>query len=50
MKGGDSEVQYSAMEWQLRRLVEGEPAANATDQHLDVIHKPDLDLMWGGLA
>jgi hypothetical protein len=25
-----------------------EPAAYAPDKRLDVIHEPDLDLLWGG--
>lgn len=38
----------SATERQLRRLVVPEPAAYAPDKRLDVIHEPDLDLLWGG--
>jgi hypothetical protein len=41
-------VQHSATERQLRRLVVPEPTAYAPDKHLDVIHEPDLDLLWGG--
>ena len=37
----------SATERQLRRLVVPEPAAYAADKRLDVIHEPDLDLLWG---
>ena len=44
----DTPVQYSATERQLRRLVVPEPAAYAADKRLDVIHEPDLDLLWGG--
>ena len=40
--------QHSATERQLRRLVVPEPAAYAPDKRLDVIHEPDLDLLWGG--
>lgn len=42
------DVQPSATERQLRRLVVPEPAAYAPDNRLDVIHEPDLDLLWGG--
>jgi len=41
-------AQHSATERQLRRLVVPEPAAYAADKRLDVIHEPDLDLLWGG--
>jgi hypothetical protein len=41
-------AQHSATERQLRRLVVPEPAAYAPDKRLDVIHEPDLDLLWGG--
>ncbi len=41
-------AQLSATERQLRRLVVPEPAAYVTNQRLDVIHEPDLDLLWGG--
>ena len=44
----DTPVQHSATERQLRRLVVPEPAAYAADKRLDVIHEPDLDLLWGG--
>lgn len=44
----DSTVQHSITERQLRRLVVPEPAAYAADKRLDVIHEPDLDLLWGG--
>ena len=44
------DAQPSATERQLRRLVVPEPAAYAPDQRLDVIHEPDLDLLWGGQA
>ena len=40
-------VQPSATERQLRRAVVPEPAAYAADKRLDVIHEPDLDLLWG---
>ncbi len=40
----------SATERQLRRLVVPEPAAHAPDKRLDVIHEPDLYLLWGGRA
>lgn len=43
-------TQLSATERQLRRLVVPEPTAYAPDKRLDVIHDPDLDLLWGGEA
>ena len=43
----DTPVQPSATERQLRRLVVPEPAAYAAAKRLDVIHEPDLDLLWG---
>ena len=43
-------AQPSATERQLRRLVVPEPADFAPDKRLDVIHDPDLDLLWGGQA
>ena len=42
--------QPSATERQLRRLVVPKPAAYAPDKRLDVIHDPDLELLWGGQA
>ncbi|GAA1512429.1 MAG TPA: hypothetical protein VGE43_04970 [Acidimicrobiales bacterium] len=44
----DTTVQHSTTERQLRRLVVPEPVAYAADKRLDVIHEPDLDLLWGG--
>ena len=44
------QAQPSATERQLRRLVVPEPAAYAPDKRLDVIHEPDLELLWGGQA
>ena len=43
----DTPVQHSTIERQLRRLIVPEPAAHAVDKRLDVIHEPDLDLLWG---
>ncbi|MDP3968070.1 MAG: hypothetical protein Q8Q02_07290 [Nocardioides sp.] len=43
-------AQPSATERQLRRLVVPEPAAYAPDKRLDVIHDPDLKLLWGEQA
>lgn len=43
----DTPVQHSATERQLRRLVVPEPAAYELSKRLDVIHQPDLDLLWG---
>lgn len=41
------DVQPSATERQLRRLVGPEPGAYAPNKRLDVIHEPDVDLLWG---
>lgn len=43
-------AQPSATEHQLRRLVVPPPAAYARDKCLDVLHDPDLELLWGGQA
>ena len=43
----DTPVQPSVTERRLRRLVVPGPAAYAADKRLDVIHEPDLDLLWG---
>jgi hypothetical protein len=43
----DTLLQHSATERQLRRLFVPEPAAYAPDKCLDVIHEPDLELLWG---
>jgi hypothetical protein len=48
MNYDDTPVQHSATERQLRRLVVPESAAYAPDKRLDVIHEPDLDLLWRG--
>jgi hypothetical protein len=42
------QAQSSATERQLRRLMVPEPAAYAPDKRLDIIHDPDLELLWGG--
>lgn len=44
------QLQPSTTERQLRRLVVPEPAAYDPDKRLDVIHDPDLELLWGGQA
>ena len=46
----DVAAQPSVTERQLRRLVVPKPAAYAGDKRLDVIHDPDLELLWGGKA
>ena len=40
-------TQQSATERQLRRLVVPAPAAYDSSGRMDVIHAPDLDLLWG---
>lgn len=44
------QAQSSVTERQLRRLVVPEPAVNASDKRFDVVHEPDLELLWGGQA
>ena len=39
--------QQSVIERQLRRLVVPAPAAYDPSRRIDVIHEPDLDLLWG---
>ena len=39
--------QQSVTERQLRRLVVPAPAAYDPSKRIDVIHEPDLDLLWG---
>ena len=41
-------TQLSVTERQLRRLVVPAPAAHDPSARLDVIHEPDLTLLWGG--
>jgi len=43
----NAQGQDSATGRQLRRLVVPEPAAYAPGKGLDVLHEPDLDLLWG---
>ena len=40
--------EHSATERHMRRLMVPEPAAYAPNKRLDVIHDPDLALLWGG--
>ncbi len=40
-------TQQSATERQLRRLVAPAPAAYDPSRRIDVVHHPDLDLLWG---
>ena len=40
-------TQQSVTERQLRRLVMPAPAAYDPSRRIDVIHEPDLDLLWG---
>jgi hypothetical protein len=40
-------TQQSVTERQLRRLVVPAPAAYDPGRRIDVIHEPDLDLLWG---
>lgn len=44
----DNITQQSPTERQLRRLIVPAPAAYAPGRRIDVIHDPDLDLLWGG--
>ncbi|WP_183097382.1 hypothetical protein [Nocardioides pelophilus] len=42
-------TQQSVTERQLRRLVVPAPAAYDPSRRIDVIHEPDLEVLWGGL-
>lgn len=48
MDHDDTTPQQSVTERQLQRLVEPAPAAYDPSKRIDVIHEPDLDLLWGG--
>ena len=41
-------TRLSVTERQLRRLVVPAPAAYKRSRRIDVIHEPDLELLWGG--
>jgi hypothetical protein len=45
---GNTARQQSVTERQLRRLVVPAAAAYDPTGRIDVIHAPDLDLLWGG--
>ncbi|MCW2811485.1 MAG: hypothetical protein JWP61_1943 [Friedmanniella sp.] len=47
MDHDDTTPQQSVTERQLRRLVVPAPAAYDPSKRIDVIHEPDLDLLWG---
>lgn len=47
MDNDDTTPQQSVTERQLRRLVVPAPAAYDPSKRIDVIHEPDLDLLWG---
>ena len=47
MDPDDTTPQQSVTERQLRRLVVPAPAAYDPSKRIDVIHEPDLDLLWG---
>ena len=40
--------QQSITERQLRRLVVPAPAAYDPSRRIDVVHEPDLEVLWGG--
>lgn len=48
MDHDDTTPRQSVTERQLRRLVVPAPAAYDPSKRIDVIHEPDLDLLWGG--
>ena len=48
MDQDDTTPQQSVTERQLQRLVVLAPAAYDPSKRIDVIHEPDLDLLWGG--
>jgi len=41
-------TQQSATERLLRRMVVPAPAAYDPNRRIDVIHDPDLEVLWGG--
>lgn len=41
-------TQQSVTERQLRRLVVPAPAAYDPSRRIDVVHEPDLEVLWGG--
>ena len=47
MDHDDTTPHQSVTERQLRRLVVPAPAAYDPSKRIDVIHEPDLDLLWG---
>jgi hypothetical protein len=47
MDHDDTTPTQSVTERQLRRLVVPAPAAYDPSKRIDVIHEPDLDLLWG---
>ena len=47
MDHDDTIPTQSVTERQLRRLVVPAPAAYDPSRRIDVIHEPDLDLLWG---
>lgn len=47
MDHDDTTPQQSVTERQLQRLVVPAPAAYDQSKRIDVIHAPDLDLLWG---
>jgi hypothetical protein len=47
MDHDDTTPTQSVNERQLRRLVVPAPAAYDPSKRIDVIHEPDLDLLWG---
>ena len=48
LNGTISPQQESVTERQLRRLLVPAPAGYEPSKRIDVIHEPDLDLLWGG--
>ena len=44
----DAAPQQSVTERQLQRLAVPAPAAYDPSKGIDVIHEPDLNLLWGG--
>jgi hypothetical protein len=40
-------TQHSATERQLRHLVVPAPGAYEPSRRIEVVHNPDLDLLWG---
>lgn len=48
MNHDDTTPHQSVTERQLQRLVVPAPAAYDPSRRIDVVHEPDLEVLWGG--